>query len=241
MTLLLTVPLRAIKIPTTLKVDVPVAFRTTKNLEDTVLSVNYWSWQRSFSELPKSCQQWELTFLSTVAFRTTKILSTVGVDILFDRSFQSYKNTDNFKSWHSCSFQSYQKPGRHYASRQLSELKRSFSELPNSCQQWELAFPLTVASRAIKFMPTVRVDIPADRSFQNYQNPDNFKSRCSCSFQSYQKPGRHYAFRQLSELTMQLCGTTRFLSTLGADIPVDCSFKRYQNLVNNGSSHSFSP
>ena len=86
-----------------------------------MLPVNYRSRQHSFSKLPKSCQQWESTFLSTVAFRATKnledtmlpsnigvdnvafratrILSTVGVGIPVDRSFQSYQNPDNFKGW----------------------------------------------------------------------------------------------------------------------------------------------
>ena len=68
------------------------------------------------------CQQWELTFLSTVAFGATKILSAVGVDIPVDRSVQSYQNLVNFNSWHSCSFQSYLTPGRRYASHQLSKL-----------------------------------------------------------------------------------------------------------------------
>ena len=36
------------QIPTTLRADVPVAIRATKNLEDTMLSVNYQSWQHSF-------------------------------------------------------------------------------------------------------------------------------------------------------------------------------------------------
>ena len=34
----------------------------------------------------------------TVAFRATRILSTVGADISVDRSFQSYQNPDYFKS-----------------------------------------------------------------------------------------------------------------------------------------------
>ena len=33
-----------------------------------------------------------------IAFRATRILSTVGVDIPADRSFQSYQNLNNFKS-----------------------------------------------------------------------------------------------------------------------------------------------
>ena len=47
------------------------------------------------------------------------------------------------------------------------------------------------------------IDIPANRSFQSYQNANKFKNWRSCSFQSYQKPGRHYASRQLSELSYQ--------------------------------------
>ena len=34
----------------------------------------------------------------TIAFRATRIVSTVGLDISVDRSFQSYQNSDNFKS-----------------------------------------------------------------------------------------------------------------------------------------------
>ena len=83
--------------PATLRTDVPVAFRATKNLEDIMLPVNYQSW-------------------------ATKILSFVGVDIPVNRSFDSYQNLDNFKSCHSCSFQSYLTPERHYSSHELSEL-----------------------------------------------------------------------------------------------------------------------
>ena len=61
---------------TTLRDDVSEVIRVTKNLEGTMLPVNYWSWQRSFSELPKTCQQWELTFLLTVAFWATKMPTT---------------------------------------------------------------------------------------------------------------------------------------------------------------------
>ena len=43
---------------------------------------------------------------------------------------------------------------------------------------------LTLAFRATR-IPTVGVDIPVNGSFQSYQNPKNFKSWCSCSFQSY--------------------------------------------------------
>ena len=78
------------QIPTTLRADVLVAIRATKNLEGTMLPVNYRSWQHSFLKLPilstvgidipvdysfksyKSCQQLGLTFLSTIAFTVTK-------------------------------------------------------------------------------------------------------------------------------------------------------------------------
>ena len=41
LTFLSTVAFRATKIPTTLRVDVPVVIRTTKSLEDTMLPINY--------------------------------------------------------------------------------------------------------------------------------------------------------------------------------------------------------
>ena len=41
---------------------------------------------------------------------------------LCNRNLQGYQNLDNFKSWRSWSYQSYEKPGRHYAYRELSEL-----------------------------------------------------------------------------------------------------------------------
>ena len=75
----MSVAFRAIKILTTLRADVPVAIRTTKNLEDIMIPVGYRCWKRSFLELSKSFQQLELTFLSIIAFGVTKILSTVGV------------------------------------------------------------------------------------------------------------------------------------------------------------------
>ena len=54
--------------------------------------------EKPSSELLESCQQWELTFLLTIASTATKILSTVGVDIPIDCSFQRYQNPENFKS-----------------------------------------------------------------------------------------------------------------------------------------------
>ena len=86
-------------------------------------------------------------------------------------SLQSYQNPVNLKSWHSCSFQNYLPPERQYASRQGD--KRSFrsyqnsanswswhscrlqiSELPKSCQWWELTFLSTIAFRATKLLST---------------------------------------------------------------------------------------
>ena len=64
-----------------LKADIPVVFRATQHLEDTLFPLDYWSQQRSFVELTKSCQQWELSFLSTKAYRATKILLLLRANI----------------------------------------------------------------------------------------------------------------------------------------------------------------
>ena len=48
LTFLSIVAFRSTKIPTTLRPDVPVAIRATKNLEDTMLPVKYRSRQRNF-------------------------------------------------------------------------------------------------------------------------------------------------------------------------------------------------
>ena len=121
LTFLPTVAFRATKIQRILRADVPLAIRAIKNLEDIMLPVNYRSWQRSFSELPilstvgvdipvyysfksyKYCQQWEMTFLSTVAFRTTKIPTTLRADVPV--AIRAIKNLEdimlpvNFRSW----------------------------------------------------------------------------------------------------------------------------------------------
>ena len=88
-----------------------------------MLPVNYRSWQRSIQSYLESGRNYavnQLSELTTVDFRATKILSTMGVDIPVDRSVRSYQNFVNFKSWHSYSF--YLIPGRCYASCQLFEL-----------------------------------------------------------------------------------------------------------------------
>ena len=98
-----TVAFRATKISTTLRVDVPVAIKATKNLKDTMLPPNNRSWQCSFSELPKSCQLWELTFLSTSAFRAAKIPTTFRADFpVVLRATLKLEDTMlsvNFQSW----------------------------------------------------------------------------------------------------------------------------------------------
>ena len=71
-----------------------------------MLLVSYWSSQRSFSELPKTCQQWELTFLLTVAFWAAKIPKTFRVEfpVAFRATLSlegtmlpvSYQSVDNY-------------------------------------------------------------------------------------------------------------------------------------------------
>ena len=57
------------------------------------------------------------------------------------------------------------------------------------------------------------------------------------SLQSYLESGRHYASRQLSELTTVASRFTKILSAVGVDIPVYCSFQSYQNAANSESWH----
>ena len=161
MTFLSTVAFGAAKIPTTLRSDVSVAFRATENLEETMLPVNYLSWQRSFSELPKSCQQWELTFLCTVAFGATKIPATLRADVPV--AFRATENLEEtmlpviYLSW-----------------------QRSFSELPKSCQQWELTFLCTVAFRTTNISTTFRADVlvafKATKNLEDTMLPVSYRS-----------------------------------------------------------------
>ena len=147
-----------------------------------MLPINCRIWQLQLPELPKSCQQWELIFLSILTFRTTKILSNLraGIPVASELCntwkmlcFPSTVGVVNY------SFQSYLKPGRCYTSYQLLDLA-------------------SVASRATKILSTVGVDIYVDLSFQGYQNPIKLKSWHTCSFRA---PGRCYASHQLSELS----------------------------------------
>ena len=99
------------------------------------------------------------------------------------------------------------------------------SELPKSSQQKEFTFLLTVGFRAPKVLWPVRVDIPADGSFQKYQNLVYFKSWYSCSFHSY--------------LTLVAFEANNIQSAVGVDIPVSLNSQSYQNHVNFRSWHSF--
>ena len=89
----------------------------------------------------------------------------------------------------------------------------------------------------------MKVDIPVDCRFQSNQNPVSFNCWHSYSFQSYLKPGRRYAFHQLSEITTVDFGDSKILSTVEVDIlvsratkimstvwvkiPVYCTFQSY--------------
>ena len=105
-----------------------------------MLLVNYRSLQRSFSKLPKSCQQWELTFLSTVVFRATKILATLRIYVpVAIRAAKKVKDTMfpvNYRSW-----------------------QRNFWSYQNSLFLWELTFLLTIAFRATKIPTALRADV----------------------------------------------------------------------------------
>ena len=84
----------------------------------------------------------------------------MGVDVPVDCSFQSYQNYSNFKSWCSCSYKGYQKPGRHYASVNYRSWHGSFLEIPKICEHWELTVLSTVAFRSNKIPRTFRTEIP---------------------------------------------------------------------------------
>ena len=68
----------------------------------------------SFLKLPKSCQQWELTFLLTVVFGATNILLNLGTDIpLASRVIEHQQDTVVFLNYQSS--------------------QSSFSKQPKSC------------------------------------------------------------------------------------------------------------
>ena len=110
--------------------------------------------------------------LLTLDFRATKILSTVGVDIPVNHSFQTYKNPFKNGNWHSCHLW-------------LSELSKSCQVwglaflLPivlratKICQEWQMTFLLPVVFRDPKILSTVEINILVDCNFQSYQNLAN--------------------------------------------------------------------
>ena len=87
-----------------------VAFKATWNLKDVMLRVvfkatkissNSWAGISVASELLNTWKTlWFLSESTTIPFRVTKILSTVGVDIPADFSFHGYQNPVNSRSWH---------------------------------------------------------------------------------------------------------------------------------------------
>ena len=143
-----------------------------------------------------------------------------------------------------------------YQSRQpqLSELSKFY-------QLNELKFLLNVSFWAIKVLPTVRVDIPINHSFQRSKkfSSEGTDIAVDSSFQSNQKPVKSGSwncfwpqlleptnFRQKWELTFlpsTAFRASKILSTVRADIADNHSFKSYQNPENVGVdisvNHSF--
>ena len=130
--------------------------------------------------LPKSCQQWKLLFLPTVAFRATKIPTTLTADVpvVFRATKDLLHAMLPFNYW-SC--------------------QRWFSELP----KFSRCCLCTIAFRATKILSTVGFDIPADYSFQTYQNPAN--------------SGRWHSCRLLFSELLKTWKTQCFPSTVGVD------------------------
>ena len=90
MRFLSTVAFRAIKTKSTMGFDIPVDLNI-HSYQNPVNSGSCYSCRLLVSELSKSCQQSKLTFLSIVAFKGSKILSIVKVDISVDNSYQHWQ------------------------------------------------------------------------------------------------------------------------------------------------------
>ena len=118
------------RISATIRADVPVAIKATKNLENTLLPVNYWIWQRSLFELP--------------------IVSTVGVDIPVNHSFQNYQIPTTIRA---------DAPAAILATKTLEN-----TALPFNYRSWQHSFS------ELAILSTVGVDIPVDYSFKSYQS-----------------------------------------------------------------------
>ena len=146
--------------------------------------------------------------LTNVAFKITRILSTVAVDTLINLRLWSCQSSVNFKTWHPSSFQSYFVPGGFYTSGQLLELTNIALRATKILSTVSLILISTVAFRTTKILSTVGVNVPVDYSIQNYENPINSKNRHSCIFQSYLTPEKRYISRQLPELKTVLFRAT---------------------------------
>ena len=137
MRFLSTVAFRAIKTKSTMGFDIPVDLNI-HSYQNPVNSGSCYSCRLLVSELSKSCQQSKLTFLSIVAFKGSKILSIVKVDISVDNSYQHWQLiclltvtfritqillTVGVDTTVDRIFQIQRKPGRRYASSQLPQLR----------------------------------------------------------------------------------------------------------------------
>ena len=70
--------------------SVTMAFRATRILSTVGVGILV---ERSLQSYQKSCKQWELTFLSTVAFRATKTSTTLRADVPV--AFRTIKNLED--------------------------------------------------------------------------------------------------------------------------------------------------
>ena len=107
-----------------------------------MLPINCPTWQLQLPQLPKSCQQWELIFLSILAFRATKILSNLRASIPVASELCDTWKMLCFASTVgvvNCSIQSYLKPGRCYSSCQLSEFTTSFQSYFKKQKHYQLS------------------------------------------------------------------------------------------------------
>ena len=141
-----------------------------------MIPVNCRSRQQYLSELPKSFQQQELTFLLTLAFTATKILSTVGVDIY------RLQLLDLPTAWKTLCFPSTIEVENVAFRATLKRKTLCF------CQLTQLT---TIASRATKILSILRTGISAASELPNTWKTLYYLSSISvdkCNFQSYQKP-----------------------------------------------------
>ena len=169
----------------------PPSFLCSRSFQSYQNPDNFKSWHscsyQSYQKPKRHCFASTIA-VDNVAFRATKIPSTVGVDIRVDRSFQSYQDPDNFKSWRSL----FHHLWVHHTVNYIISLHMRVRHIVRYVGPPHLGFSFPVGPPP-SFL--------CNHSFQSYQNPDNFKIWRSCSYHSYQKPGSHYSYRQLSELT----------------------------------------